>query len=138
MSGPAARGGHAVRRADDVRRNRASSHASTAGPRREHLAGMRPRRPPHPLEHHASFRAVIAAAPPLAELATRLRTKDRAPEPADLIGTLAIACGDLADGFAAPPDSRRRITAHQRAWIAVREIDRAVTAAARRRLAPPE
>ena len=99
---------------------------------------MHARRPPHPLEHHPSFRAVIAAAPPLAELATRLRAKDRAPDAADLVGALAIACGDLADGFAAPPASRRRITAHHRAWIAVREIDRAVTAAARRRLAPPE
>ena len=114
---------------------------------------MRPRRPPHPLEHHASFRAVIAAAPPLAELATRLIANGRAPRngdltelarcasdpsAADLVGALVIACGDLADGFAAPPASRKRITAHQRAWIAVREIDRAVTAAARRRLAPPE
>ncbi|MBA3453661.1 MAG: hypothetical protein H0T42_11265 [Deltaproteobacteria bacterium] len=88
---------------------------------------------------------MIAAAPPLAELATRLRTgtskvtvASAGPEAADLVGTLAIACGDLADGFAAPPESRRRITAHHRAWIAIREIDRAVTAAARRRLAPPE
>ena len=96
---------------------------------------MRTRRPPHPLEHHASFRAGIAAAPALAELATRLQARERE---ADLVGTLAIACGDLADGFAAPPESRRRLTAHHRAWIAVREIDRAVTAAARRRLAPPE
>ena len=122
------------------------------------------RRPVHPLEHHASFRAVIAAAPALAELATRLRATDRTPhkgnlrraevsalgtgaeidrfaagpEAADLVGALAIACGDLADGFAAPPASRKRIAAHQRAWIAVREIDRAVTFAARRRLAPPE
>lgn len=128
---------------------------------------MRARRSPHPLEHHASFRAVIAAAPPLAELATRLQARDRersraarpqaginasgdrlTPTPqtelagradeTDLVGALAIACGDLADGFAAPPESRRRLTAHHRAWIAVREIDRAVTAAARRRLAPPE
>jgi len=99
---------------------------------------MRPRRPPHPLEHHPSFRAVIAAAPPLAELATRLRANHRATEATDLVGSLAIACGDLADGFAAPPASKQRITAHQRAWIAVREIDRAITAAARRRLAPPE
>jgi len=99
---------------------------------------MRARRPPHPLEHHPSFRAVIAAAPPLAELATRLRANDRAPEAADLVGALALACGDLADGFAAPPESRKRRVAHQRAWICVREIDRAVMAAARRRLAPPE
>jgi len=98
---------------------------------------------------------VIAAAPPLAELSTRLRATrmrmtDRAPrdgtpdqhggaaDAPDLVGTLALACGDLADGFAAPPESRKRIVAHQRAWIAVREIDRAVTAAGRRRLAPPD
>lgn len=96
---------------------------------------MRPRRPPHPLEHHPSFRAVIAAAPPLAELAFRIKSR---PDAAELVGTLAIACSDLADGFAAPPASRKRITAHHRAWIAVREIDRAVTAAARRRLAPSD
>lgn len=102
---------------------------------------MRARRPPHPLEHHPSFRAVIAAAPPLAELATRLLARKHEPgrgDATDLVGALAIACGDLADGFAAPPESRRRLTSHHRAWIAVREIDRAVTAAARRRLAPPE
>ena len=93
-------------------------------------AAKRTRRPAHPLEHHPSFRAVIAAAPPLAELAARIGG-------AELVGTLAVACGDLADGFAAPPASRRRLQAHQRAWIAVREIDRAVVAAGRRRLAPP-
>jgi hypothetical protein len=92
---------------------------------------MRKRHPVHPLEHHPSFRAMIAAASPLAMLASRL------PAP-ELVGTLAIACSDLADGFAAPPDSLRRIQAHQRAWIAVREIDRAIAAARRRRLVPPE
>ena len=84
----------------------------------------------HPLEHHPSFRAVIAAAPPLAELAARC------PKASALVGTLAIACGDLAEGFAAPPDSRKRITAHHRAWCAVRQIDRAVTLVKRQRLAP--
>lgn len=54
------------------------------------------------------------------------------------MGTLAIACGDLADGFAAPPASRKRLAAHHRAWIAVREIDRAVARAARRKLAPAD
>jgi hypothetical protein len=43
------------------------------------------------------------------------------PDAADLVGTLAIACSDLADGFAAPPASRRRLAAHHRAWLAVRE-----------------
>ena len=83
-------------------------------------------RDPHPLEHHPSFRAVIAAAPVLAELAAEVASTR------ELVGTLAIACGDLAEGFAAPPESRRRLAAHHRAWIAVRQIDRAVTAARRR------
>lgn len=85
----------------------------------------------HPLEHHPSFRAVIAAAPPIAELALTLRADD-------LVGTLVLACGDLAEGFAQPPDSRKRIAAHHRAWIAVRRIDRAVTAARRKRSIPSE
>ncbi|MEJ7601160.1 MAG: hypothetical protein WKG01_24870 [Kofleriaceae bacterium] len=89
----------------------------------------RPPRDPHPLAHHPSFRAIIEAAPPLAELASRL-------EDTALVGSLAIACSDLADGFAAPVDSRRRRASHHRAWIAVREIDRVVTAVGHRRLAP--
>ena len=80
----------------------------------------------HPLEHHPSFRAVVAAAPVLAELAAEVE------DTRELVGTLAIACGDLAEGFASPPQSRRRLAAHHRAWIAVRQIDRAVTAARRR------
>jgi hypothetical protein len=86
--------------------------------------------PPHPLEHHPSFRAAIAAAPLLAELSASV------VEARPLCVTLAIACSDLADGFAAPPDSRRRRAAHHRAWLAVREIERAVTTARRR--APPD
>lgn len=85
------------------------------------------KRPLHRLEHHPSFRAVIAAAPPLAELTAKL------PE-TDLVGPLVLACSDLVDGFAAPPDSRRRLQAHHRAWIAVREIDRQIAAVGRRRL----
>ena len=80
----------------------------------------------HPLEHHPSFRAVVEAAPVLAELAAEV-TSTR-----PLVGTLVIACGDLAEGFAAPPASQRRLAAHHRAWIAVRQIDRAVTALRRR------
>ena len=91
---------------------------------------MKNRQYVHPLEHHPSFRAVIAAAPPLAELAAQCA---RASE---LVGTLAIACGDLAAGFASPPDSRKRLAAHHRAWIAVRHIDRTVTMVKRQRLAP--
>ena len=89
------------------------------------------RRTPHPLEHHPSFRAVIAAAPPVAELARELPDDGR-----ELVGTLAIVCGDLAQGFASPPDSRARNEAHRRAWTMVREIDRAVTAARINRRAP--
>jgi hypothetical protein len=78
--------------------------------------------PPHPLEHHPSFRAVIAAASPIAELARELAE-------ANLLNRLALACGDLAHGFAAPPGSRARTEAHRRAWLAVREVDRVVSAA---------
>jgi hypothetical protein len=103
-------------------------HARAVGARCDVDGGMKTA---HPLEHHPSFRAVIAAAPPLAELAATVAGAG------ELVGALAIACGDLAEGFASPPESRKRIQAHHRAWVAVREIDRAVTAARRRRLAPP-
>lgn len=76
----------------------------------------------HPLEHHPSYRAVIAAAPPVAELAREVAADD-------LVATLAVACGDLALGFAAPPGSRRRVESHHRAWQAVRAIDRVVARA---------
>ena len=90
------------------------------------------KKPEHPLEHHPSFRAVIAAAPPLAELAAEVASAR------ELVGTLAIACGDLAEGFAAPPMSRRRVTAHHRAWTAVKAIERAVITAKRERKASAE
>ncbi len=92
---------------------------------------MRSHQVPHPLDHHPSFRAVIAAACPLAELATRIADRG-------LVGSLAIACSDLADGFASPPDSRRRRQAHHRAWIGIREIDRVVAEAGRARRAPAD
>ena len=72
----------------------------------------------HALDHHPSFRAVIAAAPPLADLA-------RATSDDDLVRGLAIACGELVAGF-----TRRRTAApsgtalHRRAWVSVRELDR--------------
>lgn len=74
---------------------------------------------------------MIAAAPPLAALAHAMKTPDD-----ELVTTLAIACGDLAHGFAAPPESRTRVSAHHRAWVGVRQLDRAVQAARIRRLAP--
>jgi hypothetical protein len=86
-------------------------------------------RPAHPLEHHPSFRAIIEAAPPLAELSLALQETD-------LVRSLAIACGDLADGFAAPPASQRRKAAHHRAWAGVRDLDRRVSALRWRRTAP--
>jgi hypothetical protein len=89
------------------------------------------KRSAHPLEHHPSFRAVIAAAPPVAELARELP-----PDGQQLVGALAIVCGDLALGFASPPGSRARNQAHHRAWTHVREIDRALTAARIHRRAP--
>jgi len=83
----------------------------------------------HPLDHQPSFRAVIEAGPPVAELASRIA------EP-ELVGSLAVACSELVTGFAAAPDTARRREAHQRAWVAVRRIDRVVTTAGRDRLAP--
>jgi hypothetical protein len=93
---------------------------------------MRNRSSSHPLEHHPSFRAVIEAAPPLAELALH----DASQETSGLVGTLVLACSDLVDGFAAPPESPRRARAHHRAWMAVRAIDRQVSAIGRRRVVP--
>jgi hypothetical protein len=83
----------------------------------------------HPVEHHPSFRAVIEAAPSMAELARETRE-------AHLLTRLTIACGDLVHGFAAPPGSQARRAAHHRAWVAVRELDRSVTAARINRRAP--
>jgi hypothetical protein len=91
----------------------------------------RAQRPLHPLEHHPSFRAVLAAASPVAELAARIANHE-------IVGSLAIACSDLADGFASPPDSSRRVEAHHRAWVSIREIDRIVTQARYARQAPSE
>ena len=83
----------------------------------------------HPFGHQPAFRAVVAAGPPLAELCARIGATA-------LVGTLVIASSDLAEGFAAPPGSARRSDAHRRAWHGVREIDRAMSEARRRQLAP--
>lgn len=71
---------------------------------------------------------MIAAASPLAALGGE----------SDLVGALVLACGDLAHGFAAPPGSRRRIEAHHRAWVTVRQIDRELAVTRQRRRATPE
>jgi hypothetical protein len=83
----------------------------------------------HPLEHHAAFRAVISAAPVIAELARTL-------EEPELVSRLTLVCADLAQGFAVPSGSRARFDAHRRAWTAVREIDRTLIAARMHRRAP--
>lgn len=92
---------------------------------------MHARHATHPLEHHPSFRAMIDAASPIAELAIAIAHRG-------IIDSLAIACGDLADGFAAPPGSAHRVRAHRRAWIQVREIDRVVVGARRTQRAPTD
>lgn len=76
---------------------------------------------------------MIEAAPPLAELTFRMRQRDDG-----FVAKLAIACSDLADGFAAPPASRRRLDSHRRAWIAIRELDQAVGVVRRMRRAPAD
>lgn len=78
----------------------------------------------HPVETEPAFRAVIAAALPVADL-SRAVADDRGA----LLRMLAIACGDLVHGFASPPDSVQRRAAHHRAWTRVRELERGILAA---------
>lgn len=78
----------------------------------------------HPVEAEPAFRAVIAAALPVADL-SRAVSDDRGA----LLRMLAIACGDLVHGFASPPDSVQRRAAHHRAWTRVRELERGILAA---------
>jgi hypothetical protein len=82
----------------------------------------------HPLENHPAFRAVIEAAPHLAELGLALRD-------GELVSQLATACGDLAEGFAAEKNSVRRLSAHRRAYGTVRDLERKVIAIGRQKLA---
>lgn len=72
---------------------------------------------------------MIEAACPLAELATRIADRE-------IVAALVVACGDLADGFASPPDSQARVNAHHRAWASIRAIDRVVSQARQTRRAP--
>jgi hypothetical protein len=83
------------------------------------------------LHRHESFIAVLAAAAPLAELSAQVEPAD------DLVGPLVLACTDLVAGFAAPERSPRRTSAHRRAWVQVRALDRVVTRIGARRGAPP-
>jgi hypothetical protein len=92
---------------------------------------LRDVRPLHPLEHHPSYRAAIAAASPIAALASRLPHQT-------IASTLAVVCGDLALGFCAPVGSAERRRAHHRAWVRIRQIERVVTDAQEQRLAAPE
>ena len=73
---------------------------------------------------------MIEAAPHVAELARAIR------DPGELLGRLVIACGELVHGYAEPPDSVARRSAHHRAWNAVRELDRGLLAAKIGRRAP--
>jgi hypothetical protein len=84
----------------------------------------------HPLLHQPSVRAVIDAAPHVAELARAIR------DPGELLATLVLACGELVAGFAAPEGSCERRRAHHLAWVGVRELDRGVLAAKLGRRAP--
>ena len=88
-------------------------------------------RPLHPFDHHKAFHALVAAGPPLAELAVAVGMKE-------LLHALATAASDLGAGFAAAPGSRTRTLAYHRAWRSVRDIDRALADARRRRLARVE
>lgn len=84
----------------------------------------------HPLLHQPALRAVIDAAPPLAELARATH------DSGDLISRLVLACGELVCGFAAPEGSPERRRAHHRAWAGVRELDRDLVAVRLGRRAP--
>jgi hypothetical protein len=77
----------------------------------------------HRFADQPALRAMILAAPPINELATVLR------DDGDLVCRLAIACGELVHGFSSPVGSVERRSAHHRAWVSVRELDRSIGAA---------
>ncbi|CAN5132000.1 hypothetical protein BH11MYX1_BH11MYX1_12690 [soil metagenome] len=83
----------------------------------------------HSFDHHPAFRAVLAAAPHIFELA-------RAANDDALFAHLALAAGELVSGFRAPHGSSTRAGAHYRAWTLVRELDRTCTALRVNRRAP--
>jgi len=88
------------------------------------------KRSTHPLEHHPSFRAIIAATPVVADIARA------SGDTSELVGRLAYAAGDLASGFASPPGSPSRVREHRRAWQTVRELERSLLAIRLNRKAP--
>jgi hypothetical protein len=84
----------------------------------------------HPFLDQPALRAVIEAAPPLAELARATH------DAGELLSRLVLACGELVSGFAAPEGSPARRQAHHRAWAGVRELDRDLVAVRLGRRAP--
>lgn len=84
----------------------------------------------HPLLQEPALRAVIEAAPHVAELGRAVHDRG------ELLGALVLACGELVSGFRAPEGSAERRLAHHQAWIRVRELDRGVLAARLGKRAP--
>jgi hypothetical protein len=84
----------------------------------------------HPFLHEPSLRAILEAAPPVAELARAIR------DPGELLCQLVLACGELVSGFGSPAGSIARHRAHHRAWAGVRQLDRLLLAARLGRRAP--
>jgi len=83
----------------------------------------------HHLDHHPAFRAVVSAAPAIADLA-------RATSDEELIAHLVVACGELVAGFTAAANSPDRWRAHRRAWATIRALERGVIAARLAKKAP--
>ncbi len=83
----------------------------------------------HHLDHHPAFRAVLGAAPAIADLA-------RATGEDELLAHLVVACGELVAGFTAAAHSADRARAHRRAWATVRQLERGIIAVRLAKKAP--
>lgn len=83
----------------------------------------------HHLDHHPAFRAVLGAAPAIADLA-------RATADEDLLAHLVVACGELVAGFTAAAHSADRARAHRRAWATIRQLERGIIAVRLAKKAP--
>ena len=103
--------------------------ASPSSPARVTVSTQPPLVRIHALDHQPSFRALLAAATPIAELA-------RACSDEDLLRCLVVACGELIAGFGAAAASLDRSRAHRRAWATVRQLERGVIAARLGKKAP--